>query len=149
MWKPLKQHALRIWQIFDCGNYFYLYTWQTLKKTSKFWNIYDWFEFCEPRQLMRHYGLILKGEVCHSSAPSGSKVNCSCEWWGGFDTSLIAWKSNGTQLHKSHMIWGIIQIRWKYLVRGFETLFKLEKIYATSGFRNKKIINFLHYRIDL
>lgn len=68
---------------------------------------------------------------------------------GGFDTSLIAWKSNGTPLHKSHMIWGIIQIRWKYLVRGFETLFKLEKIYATSGFRNKKIINFLHYRIDL
>lgn len=105
--------------------------------------------FVSQEQLMCHYGLILKGEVCHSSAPSGSKVNCSCEWWGGFDTSLIAWKSNGTPLHKSHMICGIIQIRWKYLVRGFETLFKLEKIYATSGFRNKKIINFLHYRIDL
>ncbi len=41
-------------------------------------------------QLMHHYGLILKGEVCHSRGGGGS-----------FNISLISWKINSTPLHKS------------------------------------------------
>ncbi len=45
-------------------------------------------------QLMHHYGLILKGEVCHSSTPTGGGGG------GSFNISLISWKTRKLQYLK-------------------------------------------------